>query len=69
MSFGLRISFGRLVKRGLPLFEVIHDDDYFNVVFLDGRQSNEIETDEYIFGKDDQGFYMINKKALASVRL
>jgi len=63
MSFGLKKSFGRFVKK-LPDFIVIKYDDYFNVIYKDGRQSNEYETDRYIFGKSDEGFYMINKKAI-----
>jgi hypothetical protein len=69
MSFGLRTSFGRYLKRvDFPPYVVIDDGDYFNVIHKDGTQSNEYETDEYIFGKDDQNYYMINKKALASVK-
>jgi len=68
MSFGLKTSFGRLVKPKFPPFIVIDHDDYFNVIYQNGKQSNEYQTDDYIFGKDDLGFYMINKHALAKVK-
>lgn len=72
MSFGLKISFGRLVKKvEIPPFEIIrHDDsDYFSVIYKDGRSSNEVETDDWIFGKTDLGYHMINKKALERVKI
>jgi hypothetical protein len=71
MSFGLGIGFGRLVKEiGFPDFQIIWDKnhDYFNVIYKDGRQSNECDDGEYIFGKDDSGYYMLNKKCLVSGR-
>ena len=70
MSFGLKVSFGRLVKDiKVDPFIIIDTGDYFSVIYKDGRSSNEVETDDYIYGKTDEGYHMINKKALARVRI
>jgi hypothetical protein len=68
MSFGLGQSFGRLVKsrERVPPHEIItdKDGDYFTIVRSDGSTCTEIDTGTHIIGKNDQGYYLIDKRAL-----
>jgi hypothetical protein len=68
MSFGLGISFGRLIKKieVVPEFQIFRDDekDYFNVIYKDGHQDNGYDDGENLVWKQGSDFYMVNKKAL-----